>query len=227
MSHCPFGRPDKDTKTPHCSFESQSKVGKTYFLGCSPMGPVLAPSCLSLLRGPWVERILNKSRMHERCLLKRILSGIESGKRETSNTSFLCLTAKKQMISPHKETRGNHTDVTTADLQTFLLVCESSSTADIVSVAANMTPWQPSWLTMHRRACTRIRSNLLESHSRAVRASFETPGFPLGGGHATCSGGAALSSLRQPLHLTDVCKSQKEISDFQLRWPSATTWNKR
>lgn len=28
------------------------------------MGPVLAPSCLSLLRGLWVERILNKSRMH-------------------------------------------------------------------------------------------------------------------------------------------------------------------
>lgn len=137
MSLCPFGRPDKDTKTPHCSFESQSKVGKTYFLGCRPMGPVLAPSCLSSLRGPWVERILNKSRMRERCLLKRTLSCSASGQRETSNTSFF---AKKQMISPHQETTGSHTDATTADLQTFLLVCESSSAADIVSVAANMTP---------------------------------------------------------------------------------------
>lgn len=46
--------------------------------------------------------------MHERCLLKRILSCSESGKRETSNMSFLCLTAKKQMISPHKETKKSH-----------------------------------------------------------------------------------------------------------------------
>lgn len=143
MSLCPFGRPDKDTKTPHCSFESQSKVGKTYFLGCSPMGPVLAPSWSSLLPGPRLGRILNERRMHERCLLMRTLSCRESGQRETSNTPFLCLTAEKHMISAHEETTGSHTDVTAGDLQTFLLVCESSSTADIVSVAANMTPWQP------------------------------------------------------------------------------------
>lgn len=119
-------------------------------------------------------------------------------------TRHSCVSLLRSKWSALTRKQGNHTNVTTADLQTFLLVCESSSTADIVSVAANMTPWQPSWLTMHRRARTRIRSNLLESHSHAVRASFETPGFPLGHclhndcGHATCSGGAALSSLRQP-----------------------------